>query len=405
MIKEILLTMLVAIPGFDSGKVNAANMPPAEQPRVFVLNIKNLAANKVAVNQKQQPALAAYQQLIKDADRALSFGPVSVMEKKNQPPSGDRHDYMSLAPYHWPDPSKPDGLPYIRKDGQTNPEVKEYKDKEYLPRLCESVYTLGLAYYFSGRKIYADHAAKLLRVWFLDTATKMNPHLNYGQAIKGVNTGRGSGLIDTRHFIKLIDGIGLLNGSSSWKPADQQGMKQWFSSFLEWMQTSKVGLNELNAPNNHGAWYDAQRLSIAMFVDSIDLGKRIVQNAQARLDKQMNDAGKFPLELERTISLHYTAFALEAFFNIAKVADKLGMDMWNYKSPSGKSLKKAFDVLQPFLSGAKTWDGQQIKPYEFEESYFLLTEGAEHFNCRGCRQDVKSLAGDSASRLRINLLY
>jgi hypothetical protein len=401
MITRIFLTILIAA----AGTASAAGDPVPGQPQVFVLNIKDLAANKAAVKAKQQPALAAYQQLIKDADKTLKFGPVSVMEKKNQPPSGDKHDYMSLAPYHWPDPSKPDGLPYIRKDGQTNPEVKDYKDKEYLPRLCESVYTLGLAYYFSGDKVYADHAAKLLRVWFLDTATKMNPHLNYGQAIKGVNTGRGSGLIDTRHFVKMIDGIGLLNGSAAWKQSDQEGMKQWFASFLQWMQTSKVGTNEMNAPNNHGAWYDAQRLSIAMFVDSTDLAKRIIQNAQSRLDKQMDDNGKFPLELERTISLHYTAFVLEAFFNIAKVADKLGMDMWNYTSPSGKSLKKAFDATQPFLSGAKQWDGQQIKPYEFWESYFLLMEGAEHFKCSSCRQDVKNLAGDDASRQRINLLY
>ncbi|MCG2617980.1 alginate lyase family protein [Terrimonas sp. NA20] len=405
MINKLFLTTLLALMAVCAGAADAATDPPAEQPQVFVLNLKRLAASKAAVNAKQEPALAAFNQLIRDADKALKFGPVSVMEKKNQPPSGDKHDYMSLAPYHWPDPSKPDGLPYIRKDGQTNPEVKEYKDKEYLPGLCESVYTLGLAYYFSGEKLYADHAAKLLRVWFLDTATRMNPHLNYGQAIKGVNTGRGSGLIDTRHFIKLIDGIGLLNGSSSWKQADLDGMKEWFTSFLQWMQTSKVGMNELNAPNNHGAWYDAQRLSIAMFVDSTALAKRIVQNAQARLDKQMDDAGKFPLELERTISLHYTAFVLEAFFNIARVADKLGMNMWSFESPSGKSLKKAFEATQPYISGAKKWDGQQIKPYEFDESYFLLMEGAEHFNCRNCRQDVKNLAGNDAPRLRINLLY
>ena len=74
------------------------------------------------------------------------------MEKKHLPPSGNKHDYMSLAPYHWPDPSKPDGLPYIRKDGETNPEVREYKDKEYMPKLCAMVHTLGLAYFFFRKR-------------------------------------------------------------------------------------------------------------------------------------------------------------------------------------------------------------------------------------------------------------
>ena len=186
------------------------------KPVVFALNMEALSTNKKRIASKDPLIIPSYKQLVKDADKALQFGPVSVMEKKHIPPSGDKHDYMSLAPYHWPDPTKPDGLPYIRKDGQTNPEVKEYKDKEYQPQLCADVHTLALAYYFSGEKVYAQHAAKLLRVWFLDTATRMNPNLNFAQAIKGVNTGRGAGLIDTRHYIKVIDAIGLLRDSKYW---------------------------------------------------------------------------------------------------------------------------------------------------------------------------------------------
>src|SRR5688572_28628229 len=161
----------------------ATKAGPAQTPRVFTLDAAVLKKNRAAVYNKDASVMPAYQQLLKDADKALKEGPFSVMEKKHMPPSGDKHDYMSLAPYHWPDPSKPDGLPYIRKDGQTNPEVKDYKDKEYMPKLCEMVHTLALAYYFTGEKMYATHAAKLLRVWFLDTATRMNPNLNFGQAI------------------------------------------------------------------------------------------------------------------------------------------------------------------------------------------------------------------------------
>jgi len=134
---------------------------------VFALDIKKLESNKTKISNKDPEVINAYKQLIKDADKkALAFGPVSVMEKTGLPPSGDKHDYMSLAPYHWPDPSKTDGLPYIRKDGQTNPEVKDYPDKENMPKLCENVYILGLAYYFSEENKYAEHAAKLLKVWF-----------------------------------------------------------------------------------------------------------------------------------------------------------------------------------------------------------------------------------------------
>jgi Alginate lyase len=376
-----------------------------QMPRVFSIDIKSLKNNKGRINRQDPLIMPAYKKLIKDADEALQYGPVSVMEKKNIPPSGNKHDYMSLAPYHWPDPSKPDGLPYIRKDGQTNPEVREYKDKEYMPKLCDVIHTLALAYYFSDNPAYAAHASRLMRVWFLDTATRMNPNLNYAQAIKGVNTGRGAGLIDSRHFIKVIDAIGLLHDSKHWKQQDQQEMQQWFSEFLNWMQTSVIGKDEMDAPNNHGAWYDAQRLSMALFVDSTQLARKIVSSAMDRLDKQMNAAGRFPLEMQRTISLHYSVFVMNAFFTIAQMADEVGMDLWSYTSPAGKSLKKGFDELLPYLLQEKQWDGQQIKEYSADDGFPLLKAGAAKFNCKKCEEGIRRAAADKADRLRIHLLY
>ncbi|HSN60023.1 MAG TPA: alginate lyase family protein, partial [Ferruginibacter sp.] len=333
------------------------------------------------------------------------FGPVSVMEKTIIPPSGNKHDYMSLAPYHWPDPDKPNGIPYMRKDGQTNPEVKEYKDKEYMPKLCSEVYTLGLAYYFSGEEKYATHAATLLRVWFLDTATRMNPNLNFAQAIKGVNTGRGAGLIDSRHFVKLIDGIGLLQGSRQWSATDLQGMKKWFADYLNWMQTSKTGMDEMMAKNNHGIWYDAQRLSMALFIGDKAQAEKLVLNAADRLDKQMDETGKFPKEMERTISLHYSSFVMNAFFTVAQMAEKTNVDLWTLTTPSGKSLKKGMDVLRPYIAKEKNWEGPQIKAFDYEDAYPLLMDAALHFNCKQCKDDVIKLAGDRAAGLRLNLLY
>jgi hypothetical protein len=375
------------------------------KPVVFALNVQSLEKNKKRIAAKDPSIMAAYKMLIKDADKALLFDPVSVMEKKNDPPSGDKHDYMSLAPYFWPDPNKPGGLPYIRRDGETNPEVKEYKDKEYQPLLCSNVQTLALAYYFSGEKVYAQHAAKLLRVWFLDTATRMNPNLNFGQAIKGVNTGRGAGLIDTRHYIKVIDAIGLLQDSKYWTATDQKGMQKWFADFLEWMQASKNGTDEMKTENNHGAWYDAQRLSLALFTENKELAKKIVLNAADRLDKQMDNEGKFPKEMERTISLHYTTFVMEAFFLIADMADKTGIDLWSMQTPSGKSLRKGFEALRPYISQEKKWEGQQIKEFDYEEAYPLLMGAAVRFNCKNCKETINSIAGEKAERLRINLLY
>ncbi len=152
-------------------------------------------------SQLEQAARApqnALTQLRADADRALTLKPMSVMDKTIAPPSGDKHDYMSQAPYWWPDPQKSDGKPYIRKDGQRNPEINRLPDHDNLGRLTSAVATLGLAYSLHHKPEYAEHAARLTRTWFLDPATRMHPHLKFGQGIPGINDGRGIGIIETR---------------------------------------------------------------------------------------------------------------------------------------------------------------------------------------------------------------
>jgi hypothetical protein len=167
----------------------------ADEPlRLLVLSPTALATVKSRVANEEQRFAPAFEKLLAEADEALSAGPYSVTSGGVLPPSGDRHDYMSVGPYWWPDPNKDDGLPYIRRDGRVNPEFYEH---DTVPRgkMCDAVETLALAYYLTDQEKYANHAARLLRVWFLDDETRMNPHLRYGQAIPGRCTGRGFGLL------------------------------------------------------------------------------------------------------------------------------------------------------------------------------------------------------------------
>ena len=368
------------------------------------LDFNVLAEKKKAVLSKDASLMPAYNQLLKTAEKLLKYEPVSVMDKKNLPPSGDKHDYMSLAPYFWPDTSKPNGLPYIRKDGETNPEVRNYTDKVNMPRLCENVYMLSLAYYFSGEEKYAAHASKLLRVWFLDTATRMNPNLKYGQAIKGINEGRGAGIIDARHFIFVIDALELIKNSKSWATRNQMEMKKWFSQYLNWLYTSEIGIDEMNTKNNHGVWFEAQTLSIALFVDSMELAKKIIAKAANRLDAQMDTNGFFPKEMERTTSLHYSVFVLDAFCIIAQLSEKTGTNFWTLETKSGKSLNKGLQAILPYISKEKQWFGPQIKPFNFAEGFQLFTRGATKLKCSNCPDAAKKIAGSEYEKLLVNLL-
>ena len=226
-------------------------------------------------------ATAAREALIKAADRALQTKPVSVMDKKKLPPSGDKHDYLSQAPYWWPDPSKPDGLPYIRRDGETIPSRStDDFDRTSIGRMIGAVSTLGAGFKETGDEKYAEHATKLLRVWFLDPATKMNPNLNYAQGIPGITEGRGIGIIDTSGLVGVVKACEWLEKSKAFTNADRKGMKDWIGSYLNWMLTSKNGKEEAAAFNNHGTYYDLQAVTFALYTGQKEIAQKIVEEAK-----------------------------------------------------------------------------------------------------------------------------
>ena len=205
---------------------------------------------------------SAVQSLRRDAEKALALAPMSVMDKAVVPPSGDKHDYMSQAPYWWPDTSKPGGRPYIRRDGDRNPEIDRITDHDNLGLLTGAVSTLGLAFFYTGRDDYARHAARLVRTWFIDPATRMNPHLRYGQGIPGINDGRGIGIIETRGLPDLINGVLLVKAgkvrlkpdatkTAVWTTDDEMGLQTWMREYLLWLVESQHGKDESTNGNNH----------------------------------------------------------------------------------------------------------------------------------------------------------
>jgi streptogramin lyase len=345
-------------------------------PRVFLLDAKQLQTTRQSIlggDKRFTPALVA---LRNDAKAALKAGPYSVVNKATKPPSGDKHDYMSLAPYFWPDPDSTNGLPYIRRDGERNP-ANRTSDRRGLGDMSENVETLSLAYYFTGDEAYATKAAQLLRAWFLDPATRMNPNFEFAQAVPGANTGRGTGLIETAGLTSVVDSVGLLAGSKAWREADQRGLRDWFAAFLQWMQTSKNGRDEAAAKNNHGTYYDVQVASFALFIGKLDLVTNVLQAAGTnRIARQIEPDGRQPLELERTKAWGYSTMNLRGLMSLATLGEQVGVDLWNFETADGRSIRRALDYLIPFALGEKKWPHQQLGGWSPDGFFPLLRRAA-----------------------------
>jgi len=356
----ITVALLLAITLPTAAQKPAPQTANPAPPRVFLLNAQELATLRAA-DAKDPRRQEVVRAAVAAADRAMTEGPFSVMDKPVVPPSGDKHDYMSRATYFWPDPSKPDGLPYIRHDGQTNPENRKITDHEEFGRMSEASRALALAWYFTGNADYANRAALLLRTWFLDPATKMNPNLEFAQAIMGVNTGRGIGIIDTRPLVDAVDAIGLLAGSTAWTATDDKGLHDWFTQYLHWMRTSKNGMDEDAAKNNHGNWYDVQVTSMELFLGDRKEAIDTLESVKTRrITVQIEPDGREPLELARTKAWGYSNMSLEALCKLATFGDEVGVDLWNFKTADGRSIRAAIDFLEPYAAGPKKWDYQEI---------------------------------------------
>jgi hypothetical protein len=217
----------------------------------------------------------------------------------------------------------------------------------------------------------------LLRAFFLDPATRMNPNLEYAQFIPGVNTGRGIGLIETRGLTSIVDAIGLLAGSKALTEDDRRGLQDWFGKFLQWMLESKNGHDEAAAKNNHGTYYDVQVASFALFVGKKDLAMRVLQDArQKRIATQVEPDGRQPLELARTKAWSYSLMNLDGLMLLATLGERAGVDLWNFQTSDGRGIRKAVDYLTPVALDEQKWQYPEIGGLKPEALFPLMRRAA-----------------------------
>jgi hypothetical protein len=288
--------------------------------------------------------------VIPQAGRYLAAQPVTITRSSSPRSPGGKHDFFSEGDYWWPDPKNPDG-PYIRRDGESNP-ANFAGHRRAMVRLSLIVPALAAAYKLTRQPKYAEHAALHLRAWFIDDATRMNPNLQYAQAIHGVSTGRGTGIIDTLHLVEVARAAEHLDLA----PGDRKGVADWFASYLEWMRTSNSGIEERDARNNHGTCWVAQAAAFARLTGNREVAGWCRGRFQTTLiPGQEAVDGSFPQELARTKPYGYSIFNLDVMSILVQTLSTSEDDLWKWQLPDGRGIAKAVAWMYPYLEDKQKW--------------------------------------------------
>ncbi|MFD0677430.1 MULTISPECIES: alginate lyase family protein [unclassified Paenibacillus] len=396
-----------AIQTVTTDSKNSSNVVVSVKPDMYPnTQLFNSGQLKAVKNKVMTPGntdySAAVNQLIMDAEVAMTNGPYSVMNKTGTPPSGNQHDYWSAAPYWWPDPTKPDGLPYINRDGETNPEgLTDKYDKQSFTLLRTTVSTLSLAYYYTNDSKYAERAALLLKTWFIDPNTKMNPNMNYAQGVGGAENGRKEGVLESDKLFEIIDAIELISNSASWTSSDTLSFKSWLMQYVDWLQTSPLAQAEKATINNHGTWYDAQFVNYLMYLGKRDDAKTYLQTtAIPRISAQIMDDGTMPEELRRTRPFHYFLFNLIPFSMLSILGDQVGVDLWN----SEDGIRNAYGFIAPYIIDFSQWPYDELR--DEDESAFAryLREAAVKYGDDKLWSAAEIMLGAQINTHRVNLI-
>jgi hypothetical protein len=352
-------------------------------PRTIMIDPHSLVNMKQMVkNQNDSHVQDFLKKIIREADSILDERPKSVTEKNEFPPNGTKHDFFALARYEWPNPNTTDGLPYVSRDGHTNPETFLIRDKWYIEEMVKRVMILALASYFTDDSKYTSKAEQLLQVWFLNNDTNMNPSLNYGQYERGKGRLNPSGVMDAHDIPYLVDAVGLLELSPKWNNSVKDGLHQWFTNYLYWLMNNDLAQREGQRKNNHGTYYLVQVAAIAYFVNKPEITKDVLTSIMQPLTSapledvsklitvKINPDGTQPFEIRRANSLHYHIFNLYGLILLARIGDAVGVDLWNYQI-QGTGVRKALDFVIPYAFDTKSWPYSQIMDLEDDDLSFL----------------------------------
>lgn len=260
--------------------------------------------------------------------------------------------------------------------------------------LCGTVQTLALAYYFSDHEPFAEEAALLLRLAFLDEST--------GWPTAPVEAGEVGQRLPLSW---LVDAVGLIGSSPSWSRDDQQGLEVWATQYLEWLQHSAAGQEAGRARDHLGTWVDLQAAALALFTGQEEVARQVLgRRVPLRLANQLDVMGRQPLELRHPDALSACLANLVSLFDLADLGRHVGVDLWGWQGAGGRSLQRACSWL--VLQGIENkWPHPQDSFFDPVCWLPLLRRAARCWEDSGLEMRLQTLPDVDWTADRTNLLY
>lgn len=313
-----------------------------------------LACSALAQQMHTQASSLLKKQVLEEANWALQQKPITVTAERSALSTGGKHDFFSQADYFWPNPQQPTG-PYINRDGETNPN-NFVAHRKAMIRFSQAIGALASAYKITGDEKYAKQALVHLKAWFVDPATLMNPNLSFAQAVIGSSTGRSWGIIDTIHLMEVAQGLTVMQDAKAIDKQSLAQIKAWFAAYTLWLNTSKNGIAEKRAKNNHSTCWAMQVAAFAKLCNDQQMMDLLRTSYKTNLlPNQMATDGSFPLELERTKPYGYSIFNLDAMTMLCQILSTPKDNLWQFETADGKSIAKGVNFLYPFIADKNKW--------------------------------------------------
>lgn len=282
-----------------------------------------------------------HDRILSSADRFLTTAPTPITTLPAPQSPGSPHDFYS------------------------EPETFT-AHRDALLSLGHIVPALTSAYVITKDDRYSRHAVAHLHAWFVSEETALTPSLEYAQVVAPAKTGRPEGVVEAIPLAEIAQSIPFLSSSEALTQSDLDTITKWFTSYLEWLNTSRnAGLARDARDHNGSSWLlQASACAHLNTKDDRPLSALRHQFKATTIRAQIAYDGTFPRELTTANPYRNSLFNLDMLAAVCDLLSSRFESVWDYELQDGPSMRNAIARHFPYIARRGSW------PYKADSAFF-----------------------------------